>query len=68
MGQKRLLQTWQISKPKIIRFIIHIKAQISRICELLGGKGAGQGNRFQAKVTNLSNHKLAEKCIKEYFD
>jgi misacylated tRNA(Ala) deacylase len=40
----------------------------NKICELLGGKGAGQGNRFQAKVTNLSNHKLAEKCIKEYFD
>ncbi|XP_044269349.1 alanyl-tRNA editing protein Aarsd1 [Tribolium madens] len=38
------------------------------ICELLGGKGAAQGNKFQAKVTNLSNHKSAVKLVKEYFD
>ncbi|XP_063931239.1 alanyl-tRNA editing protein Aarsd1 [Zophobas morio] len=39
----------------------------NKICELLGGKGAGKGCKYQAKVTNLANHKHAEKLIKEYF-
>ncbi|RZC39055.1 alanyl-tRNA editing protein Aarsd1 [Asbolus verrucosus] len=40
---------------------------ICSICELLGGKGAGKGNKFQAKVTNMANRKEAERLIKEYF-
>lgn len=40
---------------------------IFRICELLDGKGAKQGNKFQAKVGNMGNYKQAEKLVKEYF-
>lgn len=38
-----------------------------KICELLGGKGAGKGNRFQAKVTNLGNRSKAEDLLRKHF-
>ncbi|XP_017777983.1 PREDICTED: alanyl-tRNA editing protein Aarsd1 [Nicrophorus vespilloides] len=38
------------------------------ICELLNGKGAGKGNRFQAKVANLGNRNKVEELLKKYFN
>ncbi|XP_060519865.1 alanyl-tRNA editing protein Aarsd1-B [Cylas formicarius] len=38
-----------------------------KICDLLEGKGAGKGNRFQAKVYKMSNRPKAEALIEEYF-
>uniref|UniRef100_A0AAR5P3S8 Threonyl/alanyl tRNA synthetase SAD domain-containing protein n=1 Tax=Dendroctonus ponderosae TaxID=77166 RepID=A0AAR5P3S8_DENPD len=38
-----------------------------KICELLGGKGAGKGHRFQAKVSKMANRSKAEELLKEYF-
>ncbi|KAJ8922402.1 hypothetical protein NQ315_004347 [Exocentrus adspersus] len=39
----------------------------NQICELLDGKGAGKGNKFQAKVTKMANRKKAEQRISDYF-
>lgn len=38
-----------------------------RICDILKGKGAGKGSKFQAKVSNLAKRSEAEELIKEYF-
>ncbi|KAL3285209.1 hypothetical protein HHI36_019324 [Cryptolaemus montrouzieri] len=38
-----------------------------RISEVLNGKGAGKGNKYQAKVNNMSNRPKAEKLIEEHF-
>ena len=38
-----------------------------QICDVLNGKGAGKGTKFQAKVSNLSKRSEAEELIKEYF-
>lgn len=38
-----------------------------KISELLEGKGAGKGNKYQAKVGKMSNRTKAEELIKEYF-
>lgn len=38
-----------------------------KICELLDGKGAGKGNRFQAKVSKMMNRTKCEKLIEKYF-
>ncbi|KAJ8937398.1 hypothetical protein NQ314_011884 [Rhamnusium bicolor] len=38
-----------------------------KVCKLLEGKGAGKGNRFQAKVSKMINRKIAELCIGDYF-
>lgn len=38
-----------------------------RVCELLEGKGAGKGNKFQAKVARMANRIKAEQLIAEYF-
>lgn len=37
------------------------------ICQLLGGKGNGKGNRYQAKVTQLGKVKECENLIKNHF-
>ncbi|XP_074038917.1 alanyl-tRNA editing protein Aarsd1-B [Leptinotarsa decemlineata] len=37
------------------------------ICNLLDGKGAGKGNKFQAKVNKMVNRKEAEKSVSDYF-
>lgn len=37
------------------------------ICTILGGKGNGKGNRFQAKVTQLGKVKDCETLIKNHF-
>ncbi|GJQ77226.1 hypothetical protein Trydic_g14895 [Trypoxylus dichotomus] len=39
----------------------------NKICELLNGKGAGKGNKFNAKVNSLNNRKKVEELLKEYF-
>lgn len=33
----------------------------------MDGKGAGKGNKFQAKVNNMKNFVKVESLIKEYF-
>lgn len=38
-----------------------------KILELMDGKGAGKGNKFQAKVNNMKNFVKVESLIKEYF-
>ncbi|XP_066261067.1 alanyl-tRNA editing protein Aarsd1 [Euwallacea similis] len=38
-----------------------------KISELLEGKGAGKGNKFQAKVLKMANRPKAEEIIKDYF-
>lgn len=38
------------------------------ICELLGGKGNGKGNRYQAKVTQLNKLKDCETLLKKHFE
>ncbi|XP_066152137.1 alanyl-tRNA editing protein Aarsd1-B isoform X2 [Euwallacea fornicatus] len=38
-----------------------------KISELLEGKGAGKGNKFQAKVMKMANRSKAEAIIKDYF-
>ncbi|XP_030756279.1 alanyl-tRNA editing protein Aarsd1-B [Sitophilus oryzae] len=38
-----------------------------KICELLGGKGAGKGNKYQAKVSNMANRNKVEELIANYF-
>ncbi|XP_044766453.1 alanyl-tRNA editing protein Aarsd1-B [Coccinella septempunctata] len=38
-----------------------------RICSLMDGKGAGKGNKFQAKVTKMENRSKAEQVVKEHF-
>lgn len=40
---------------------------ICRVCEMLEGKGAGKGNKFQAKVTKMANRKKVETFIAEFF-
>lgn len=37
------------------------------ICEILEGKGAGKGNKFQAKVSKMANRIKAEAYVAEYF-
>ncbi|KAF2904635.1 hypothetical protein ILUMI_01541 [Ignelater luminosus] len=39
----------------------------NKIVELLDGKGAGQGNKFTAKVNNLNNRAKVETLLKQYF-
>ncbi|KAK9730161.1 Threonyl and Alanyl tRNA synthetase second additional domain [Popillia japonica] len=39
----------------------------NKICELFNGKGAGRGNKFNAKVNSLNNRKKVEELLKEYF-
>ncbi|XP_018566870.1 alanyl-tRNA editing protein Aarsd1-B [Anoplophora glabripennis] len=39
----------------------------NQICEMFKGKGAGKGNKFQAKVTKMVNRKKAEQYISDYF-
>ncbi|XP_071451922.1 alanyl-tRNA editing protein Aarsd1-B [Hetaerina americana] len=36
------------------------------VCEILGGKGAGKGQRFQAKVSNLKKRPDAEAAIEKF--
>lgn len=38
-----------------------------RISELLKGKGAGKGNKYQAKVACMANRSKAEQLVIEYF-
>ncbi|XP_057654504.1 alanyl-tRNA editing protein Aarsd1-B [Diorhabda carinulata] len=38
-----------------------------KICQLLEGKGAGKGNTFRAKVSNMAKRKDAEKILTNYF-
>ncbi|KAJ8959307.1 hypothetical protein NQ318_021993 [Aromia moschata] len=40
----------------------------NKICEILEGKGAGKGNKFQAKVTKNGEPQKAEDCIINYFN
>lgn len=40
----------------------------NKICEILDGKGAGKGNRFQAKVSKIINVPKAVKLIKDNFE
>ena len=44
-----------------------IKALADQICQLLGGKGNGKNNRYQAKVTQLNKVKDCETLIKNHF-
>ncbi|XP_069669325.1 alanyl-tRNA editing protein Aarsd1-B isoform X2 [Periplaneta americana] len=37
-----------------------------KVCQLLNGKGAGKGPKFQAKVSCLANRAKAEELIKQY--
>ncbi|XP_063241006.1 alanyl-tRNA editing protein Aarsd1-B isoform X1 [Bacillus rossius redtenbacheri] len=39
-----------------------------RICSVLGGRGAGKGPKFQAKVSNLGNRSEAEELIRKFFE
>nr|CAD7463140.1 unnamed protein product [Timema tahoe] len=39
-----------------------------KVCEMLKGKGAGKGPKFQAKVSNLENRAQAEHIIEQYFN
>ncbi|GLG96001.1 Alanyl-tRNA editing protein Aarsd1-B [Gryllus bimaculatus] len=39
-----------------------------KICEILDGKGAGKGQKFQAKVSNLAKRNEAVKLIKKHFE
>ena len=38
-----------------------------RICELLGGKGGGKGQRYNAKLSNMKNISIAEEYVKSLF-
>lgn len=44
-----------------------IAALAEPICKILGGKGNGKNNRYQAKVTQLSKIKDCEVLIKNHF-
>lgn len=44
-----------------------IKILAEPICKLLGGKGNGKNNRYQAKVTQLNKIKDCEVLIKNHF-
>lgn len=39
-----------------------------KVGELLNGKGAGKGNRYQAKVTNMNNRKKVLAMLEEHFN
>nr|XP_022908357.1 alanyl-tRNA editing protein Aarsd1 [Onthophagus taurus] len=39
----------------------------NKICQILSGKGAGKGNKYQGKVNNLGNLHLVEDLLKSYF-
>nr|CAD7395340.1 unnamed protein product [Timema poppensis] len=39
-----------------------------KVCEMLKGKGAGKGPKFQAKVSNMENRAQAEHIIEQYFN
>lgn len=45
-----------------------IAALADQICSLLGGKGNGKNNRYQAKVTQLNKVKDCEILIKKHFE
>ncbi|CAH1968839.1 unnamed protein product [Acanthoscelides obtectus] len=38
-----------------------------KIADILEGKGSGKGNKYQAKVNKMVNHKKAEQLIVNYF-
>jgi len=38
-----------------------------RICEILGGKGAAKGSRFQAKVSTLKNREKVIQVLADHF-
>jgi misacylated tRNA(Ala) deacylase len=44
-----------------------VTALADSICQLLGGKGNGKGNRYNAKVTQLNKVKDCETLIKNHF-
>lgn len=39
-----------------------------KLCDLLGGKGRGKGQRYQAKINNLKAIPACEKLIIEFFE
>jgi misacylated tRNA(Ala) deacylase len=45
-----------------------IGAVADEICTLLGGKGNGKNNRYQAKVTQLNKIKDCEVLLKKHFE
>jgi misacylated tRNA(Ala) deacylase len=45
-----------------------ITAVADEICGLLGGKGNGKNNRYQAKVSQLSKIKDCENLLKKHFE
>ena len=45
-----------------------ISAVADEICGLLGGKGNGKNNRYQAKVTQLNKIKDCEVLLKKHFE
>ncbi|KAJ9598278.1 hypothetical protein L9F63_011042 [Diploptera punctata] len=54
------------------QMVLHGQADIvsklgPQICDILKGKGAGKGTKFQAKVSNLAKRSDAEQLIKQYF-
>lgn len=44
-----------------------IAALADPVCKVLGGKGNGKNNRYQAKVTQLNKIKECETLIEEHF-
>ena len=45
----------------------HMQIVMFRICELLGGKGGGKGQRYNAKLSNMKNISIAEEYVKSLF-
>lgn len=54
---------------KVSCFSLFFLILLTRICEVLSGKGAGKGKRFQAKVAQMSavNRQQAEDILAQYF-
>ncbi|XP_019876140.2 alanyl-tRNA editing protein Aarsd1 [Aethina tumida] len=44
-----------------------VQALGDKLSDILGGKGARKGNRYQAKVTKMANRSKAEDCVVNYF-
>lgn len=50
---------------RISIYLLIFIISVIRAAELLGGKGNGKGNRFQAKVSNMSQRDRVVKLIEE---
>lgn len=64
-AKKLSLLIWGIGMELIHLFYHFYCTNCFSVCEILDGKGAGKGNRFQAKVSKMENRKKADAYLQD---